>query len=296
MSFNLLPKFLSVITDAGERQQNEPGANAVNNCGPAAGSVLMQMLGYGDIEPQDWVDAMPGTNAQGIHGGTTPDELNAFIAGHYHNPPLMEVLYPGNVVAAIDAAGQAGECAIVLMHSDPYGRLITTSGIGHYVLSLGYDGQSVTFWNPDWGVQTVGAAFFRLAYSGLLDLCHRSVLGSSTATAGSEVRVNQEATMTPDDFGALVRVTFVAAQGGEPSPTSLAAYKAAYNGTNAEALITQIIDDPTTSVPYERKRSAVINAGPAPPGPAGPQGPPGPAGPPGPGVGTHEHTVTGTAK
>jgi hypothetical protein len=203
MSFNLLPKFLTVVTGPGERQINEPGANAVDNCGPACGSILMQVLGYPDIEPQDWINQMPGYGPN-YHGGTALQSLNGFIAAHYPNPPSMEVVQPRDGVAQIDAWGSAGLLSIGQFFCDSQARLLDHwSAISHYCLILAYDGASVTHWNPWWGVETLPVAFWRGAALNIFDVCHRSITGAPGATAGSEI-LGGDMDVTDPNFQALI--------------------------------------------------------------------------------------------
>jgi hypothetical protein len=145
MTWSLLTSKVRTILVAAEAQRNEPGANAVDNCGPACVSCLMQIHGYADIEPQDLV-------GQYYKGGTTGPQLNGIIAQRYHNPPFMTYGYSADPIGDLGRWASQRFLAMGLFWatSDAIVRPYNT-GIGHWCIPVEDDGYVITLWNTEWG-------------------------------------------------------------------------------------------------------------------------------------------------
>jgi hypothetical protein len=130
----------------------------------------MRMLGYPDLEPQDWLGAS-------YLGGTTAAQLNQVIATRFSNPPAMTEAHPADIVQGARDWGLNRKLAITLMKCDSQAVLVTyQSGIYHWVIIVEDDGQNLTLWNPEWGqFETHGYQFLRSAYAGDCDVCERPI-------------------------------------------------------------------------------------------------------------------------
>jgi hypothetical protein len=229
----------------GEAQRYEPGINAVDNCGPACGAVLMMLLGYPDIEPQDWV----GPN---YRGGTTASQLNAFIATHYPNPPPMRIAQSTAKIADLTEWASHDWLSIGLFYSDaaavikPY-----PTNILHWAIPVEDDGAVITIWNPEWATyDRFSYADFIKASLGQFDVCQRAIMGG-------------DMNYTPQQKANWVRQTFQQLLGRQPTDAeglNWTKYELADDGSNVDAAYLKVYNS-QESKNYRDKLAKALTAG-----------------------------------
>jgi len=152
------------FTGYAESQIGEGGTNATDNCVPTSFSLLMMVLGYGDIEPQVWTDYEYGTT---YHDAEDYGNAIDFATKHYPNCPAFAVTRPADPVAAVDGAGVGNMPMAMSFTCDSNANIIVGGSVLHVSPVIGHVGGTVYVLNVWHGVVvSFDEATFRAVCSG----------------------------------------------------------------------------------------------------------------------------------